>query len=439
MKINVRRLLFVLLASSLIVHAEDIRSFTILHTNDLHAHLMPDENGLGGFAYIAAEVKHQREGCAACIYLDGGDLVQGSPASSIFHGTPVYELANLLGIEGDTLGNHEFDYGWRMIQRFARIAHFPVANANVRNATGHYLTGKPYFFVKLAGLRIAVIGAVMGDLLGNFSTAEQVGPWRVEPVVETLRRVIPEVRPQSDLIMVLGHLNEAETEAILRELPEIPLVIAGHLEAGYYKQVGHRYGVNAKIYGVELGRLDVRYDVEKHDIASAKWTRIPIDSHQITPDPVVARAVAKWEARVDKVVGEPLGEARRTLSRAELQPFVEKAMAEATGADIGFITVNNIRATLPQGRVLARNIWELLPFDNLIVTGTFKGRELPPAITSRYPVEPEKVYKVAVTDFLATNQASPTQLNASGLKFPQTGPLQRDAMINWIRKKKVLE
>ncbi len=87
MKINVRRLLFVLLASSLIVHAEDIRSFTILHTNDLHAHLMPDENGLGGFAYIAAEVKHQREGCAACIYLDGGDLVQGSPVSSIFHGT----------------------------------------------------------------------------------------------------------------------------------------------------------------------------------------------------------------------------------------------------------------------------------------------------------------------------------------------------------------
>jgi hypothetical protein len=57
----------------------------------------------------------------------------------------------------------------------------------------------------------------------------------------------------------------------------------------------------------------------------------------------------------------------------------------------------------------------------------------------RYPVQPDREYKVAVTTFLAANQALPTQLSATGLKFPVTGPSERDAMLNWVRKKKVLE
>jgi hypothetical protein len=45
---------------------------------------------------------------------------------------------------------------------------------------------------------------------------------------------------------------------------------------------------------------------------------------------------------------------------------------------------------------------------------------------------------LATTDFTATNQADKAQLGASGLKFPRTGPLQRDAVIEWIKKKKVV-
>ena len=60
-------------------------------------------------AYLAAEVRHQREGCTACIFLQCSNLVQGSPVSTIYHGVPVYELANMLGLDAATLGNHEFD------------------------------------------------------------------------------------------------------------------------------------------------------------------------------------------------------------------------------------------------------------------------------------------------------------------------------------------
>src|SRR5438067_343855 len=88
--------------------APDVRKLTILHTNDLHAHLLPNEEGQGGFAYLATALRQQRAGCAECLYLNAGDLVQGTPVSTIFHGLPVYEIANRLGIDVATLGNHEF-------------------------------------------------------------------------------------------------------------------------------------------------------------------------------------------------------------------------------------------------------------------------------------------------------------------------------------------
>src|SRR5512138_1986626 len=83
----------------------EVRSLTILHTNDLHARISPLDNGSGGFAYLATALQRERAGCKDCILLNAGDLVQGSPVSTIFHGLPVYEIGNLLGFDVATLGN----------------------------------------------------------------------------------------------------------------------------------------------------------------------------------------------------------------------------------------------------------------------------------------------------------------------------------------------
>jgi 5'-nucleotidase / UDP-sugar diphosphatase len=438
----VKRLsLTVLWLSSLLLAQDDIRSLTILHTNDLHAQLLPNNDGLGGFAYLAAEVRHQREGCTSCIFLNAGDLVQGTPVSTIFNGAPVYKLANLLGFDAATVGNHEFDYGWKAVQGFARIAHFPLLSDNVQNAEHGFLTGKGYVIEKVAGVRVAIVGLVMGDLTGNYSTPDEVGPWQVKPVFETIHRTATELKGRADLIVALGHINVIEGSTILANAPDVSIAIIGHVHEGFPEmmQDGHRYAVELKAYGVELGRLDIRFDLTKHEILSAVWKRIPIDSHTITPAPDVAKEVAKWEAKVSRIVDVPIGEAKHPFTKEQLRPMIEHAMAEATGADFGFITTGDIRTTIPQGKLLARNIWNMLPFEDHIVVGRFKGSQLPPAITARYPVEQDREYKVAVTQFLATNQASGSQLSTTGLKFPVIGPTQRDAMLIWVRTKKILD
>jgi hypothetical protein len=40
--------------------AAEIRTLTILHTNDLHARMLPLENHHGGFAYLASVIRRER-------------------------------------------------------------------------------------------------------------------------------------------------------------------------------------------------------------------------------------------------------------------------------------------------------------------------------------------------------------------------------------------
>jgi 2',3'-cyclic-nucleotide 2'-phosphodiesterase (5'-nucleotidase family) len=434
-----RRLLSLLLCLTPL--AAQVKPLTILHSNDLHAHLLPDDRDNGGFARLATEVRRQKAQCAACLYLNAGDLVQGTPVSTLFHGAPIYQIANLLGIDVSTLGNHEFDYGWRRVQEFFHIARFPIVSANIVDADGKTVT-RPYIIQTVGGIRVGIIGAILGDLVGTVITQENAGPWHTLPVVETVRKYAAELRDRTDLIVVLGHIHdETEVSEILKQVPDVSVVVAGHSHEGYpaMMNVDGRVAVLVRSYGAQLGRLDLKVDVGAKRVLSAEWTKIPIDS-SIPPAPDVAREVAKWESKVSKLVDVPIGESTALMERNNpvLRKMIESAMAEQSGADIAWINPGNVRDTMPMGRILARAAWNILPFDNYIVLGKFKGSELPPSITKRYPVEPDREYTVATTDFTAANQADKDQLNATGLRFPQTGPLQRDAMIEWIKKKKVV-
>jgi 2',3'-cyclic-nucleotide 2'-phosphodiesterase (5'-nucleotidase family) len=436
------RLIAVCLAVASAFAQSSLHSLTILHTNDLHAHLQPDSDGVGGFAYLAAELRHQREGCRGCLYLNAGDLVQGTPVSTIYHGIPVYQISNLLGIDVSTPGNHEFDYGWKNVELFEKTAHYPLVSDNVADAQGRLLTHRGYAIRKVDGVRIAVIGLMLGDLVGNLSTEEQVGPWRVTPVVEAVRKTVAELRGKADLIVALGHIHSGEAEQIVHEIPEVSVVVIGHEHTGYKElhRFGNQYIVEAKSYGAELGRLDFQFDSAKHQVVSAEWKTIPIDSHKISPAPDVQKLVDSWESKVSKIVDVPIGESKRRLAGADLRRLIETAMAEESGADIAWINSGNVRGFLPQGQILARHVWDILPFDNFVVMGTFRGSEIPATVKREFPnLDPDKTYKLATTDFTAANQASQGQFGVSGLKFPVQGQLQRDAMIEWVKKKKVLE
>ena len=417
----------------------EIRTLTILHTNDLHAHLLPSARGEGGFAELAGAIRRERQNCNSCLLLNAGDLVQGTPVSTIFHGIPVFKLSNLFGFDAATLGNHDFDYGWQTTLKFAEIARYPIVAANVVDENGRLMMKRPYVYLTANGVRVAVIGLLTEDMR-RLTTASVRGPWRILPPAETLRRYAAEVRRQADLIVALGHLIEREEHEILTAVPEVPLAITGHAHEGMSAamRLDGRGVVRVKGYGEELGRLDLRVHVEEKKLLSWEWKRIPITRGKFEPAADMAREVRRWEAEVTKVVDTPIGESRKQFTHAELRRLVERIMAEEMKTDLGFINSGALRDTLRRGRLLARHVWNIMPFDNIVVTGQIKGSQLPPYLTAGRAIEPDRVYTLATTDFTSANQGETGHLGTGDISFTEEGPLLRDMLIEWIKRKKVL-
>jgi len=419
--------------------AAEVRSLTILHTNDLHARLTALENGRGGFAALAAVIRRERAHCTDCILLNAGDLAQGTPVSTIFQGEPVFEIANLFGFDAATIGNHDFDYGWMETRKFIQIANYPMVSANMVGADGRLFT-KPYVILKVNGLRVAVIGA-MTEELRTLSTPKLLGEWHAVAPIEAARRYAAELRDQADLIVLLGHINGAEENQFLSLAPEIPVLVTGHIHTGLEREVtrGGRILVRVKGYGEELGRLELKVDTEKKAPVSWTWKRIPIDGRRVEPAADVAALVNRWEGEVSKRVDQPLAVSKRKLDKPEVKRLIEQAMREETGADFAFINLGGVRDILPKGQLLVRQIWNVMPFDNRVVFGKFKGRDLPAVVIGTRKIDPDREYTLAVTDFTASNQDAEEQLQTKGLEFAGDGGLLRDLLLDWFRKKGVID
>jgi len=420
--------------------AAEVRTLTILHLNDLHSRLTPLENKRGGFAYLATVIRRERANCKDCILLNAGDLAQGTPVSTIFHGLPVFEIANLFGFDAATLGNHDFDYGWPQTRKFMDTAKYPIVSANVVGATQQVFTKEPYVILNVNGLRVAVIGA-MTQILDTLTTPQLVGEWHAVPVAATVRKYAQELKAKSDLIVLVAHITAKEELEVLSQVPEIPVTVSGHVHNGLPQALNQdgRVLVRVRAYGEELGRLELKVDTEKKAPVSWDWKKIPVDSTLEQPAADVARDVAKWEEQVVARVDRPLALSKRAFTKPEVKALIERAMRVETGADFAFMNLGGVRDIIPEGQLRDRNIWNIMPFDNRLLTGTFKGKDLPAVVLNGRTVEPDRNYTLAVTDFTATNQGTNENLRTTGLKFPGDAGLLRDALIDWFRKTKVIE
>lgn len=430
------------LALALLVCAApaEVRTLTILHTNDLHARISPLDTHKGGFAYVAAAIRRERENCRDCILLNAGDLVQGSPVSTIFHGLPVYEIGNLLGFDAATLGNHEFDYGWMQTRKFVQIAKYPIVSSNIVNGKGEAFTPKPYAILKVNGLRVAVLGA-MTESLGTLTTPKLVEDWHTLPLVATVSKYAAELKARADIVVLLAHITAEEEQAVLDSVPDVSVIISGHVHRGIDKPLEKdgRVMVRVKGYGEELGRLELQVDTEKKTAVAHTWKIIPIDSTKIQPVPEVAAAVQHWESEVTARVDRPLAVSKRAFTKAEVKKLIEQALRDETGSDFALMNLGGVRDLIPAGQLLERNIWDIMPFDNTVVVGTFKGRDLPPVVVGERKIDPDHTYTLAVSDYTAANQGTKENLQSSGLQFPNDVGLMRDILIDWFRKKKVIE
>jgi 2',3'-cyclic-nucleotide 2'-phosphodiesterase (5'-nucleotidase family) len=339
-----------------------------------------------------------------------------------------------------TLGNHDFDYGWMQARKFIQIANYPIVCSNVVGAEGQLFAPKPYVILNVNGLRVAVLGAMTDDLK-TLTIPAAMEQWHTAPALATARRYAAELKSQSDLIVLLGHITPQEELKFLADAPEIPVLVTGHAHNGLPQPLMQdgRILVRVKGYAEELGRLELKVDTKKKAPVAYTWKHIPIDSTSTAPAADVAALVKHWEDEVGARVDRPLAVSARAFDKREVKGLIEQAMRTQTGADFAFMNLGGVRDVVPKGQLLERNIWDIMPFDNRVVTGTFKGRDLPAAVLGGRQVEPGRDYTLAVSDFTAANQSTPENLRTTGLRFPNDAGLLRDVLLDWFRKKKLIE
>ena len=111
MKISKILLLIILCSFSgaLVASAEKL---VILHTNDTHSMIDPDDvDNLGGVLRRKVIIDSVRKAEKNVLLVDAGDFVQGTLYFNLYRGAVEQKLMNELGYDIRILGNHEFDNG----------------------------------------------------------------------------------------------------------------------------------------------------------------------------------------------------------------------------------------------------------------------------------------------------------------------------------------
>jgi len=377
----------------------------VLHTNDLHGHISGDDGRRGGVARMAAYVRRARATQPRVLFLDAGDCIAGTPVSTMFRGAPIFEVMSAMGYDAAALGNHEFDHGWRRIAAFREAATFPLLSANAYAPDGELVADRGYLVLELSGVRVGLIGVVT-EHTPHMITKRGNRGLAFLPVVPLLRELVPEVRRACDVLILLSHLGSRADRVVAEEVRGIDLIVGGHDHRliAEPEMVGSTAIVQALHSAAYLGETKVAVDPAGGGVRAVLGRAIPLRDLP-GPDPAVAAAVNRWEARVSAVVDVPIGAAEQAWGADRAAAFVEQVMRSWAGADFGFYNEGGVRAGLPAGQVLARHVWMMLPFGNVLATATIEGRHIGGQLGERLRgdgvrLDPGRVYTVATNSFV---------------------------------------
>ena len=98
----------------------------IVSTNDMHAQL-------ARFPLLATLIQQKKTEGGEVIVVDAGDRFSGNPYvdHALERGEPMIRLMNKVGYDVVTMGNHDFDYGQKILKKRLHEANFPVVCANM--------------------------------------------------------------------------------------------------------------------------------------------------------------------------------------------------------------------------------------------------------------------------------------------------------------------
>lgn len=365
----------------------------IIHFNDIHAQNTPliikrGDSGIrvGGFAHFKTVIDSLRGVASAngegVLVLGAGDDFQGTLFSTITRGASQISLLNHLAPDAVTLGNHEFDYGWKNIDSLVKYqVKYPVVSSNLYYKNGKGMV-KPYLIKEVNGVRVAIIG-MMTDNLSGVTLPRNIEDIKIEKEAIALRKILPHVKKEKpDIIIVLSHIGLESDMKLAESFPDVDLFVGGHSHTAIHtpRKKGRSIIVQADCKTRHVGELDIAVSTAKNRITQYSGKLIEVRSDERSADPIAQAMIDSMNIPIEKMFGDTIGtlanDWKKTGLNSNITTWHAKALREAVNADIGIMNTGGIRKNLPSGNITIRDMYEINPFNNQIIVYQVTGKEL---------------------------------------------------------------
>jgi 5'-nucleotidase len=414
-------------------HLEPI-DLQILAINDFHGNIASTSSSFGGTGradFLAANMAaREADAPGHTIQVSAGDLIGASPLiSALFHDEPTIEAMNLIGLDINGVGNHEFDEGPDELLRMAhggthpvdgdfggdvfRGADFDFLAANVvMDSTGDTIF--PSFTTRnYQGIEVAYIGLTL-EGTPTIVTPSGVAGLTFLDEAETVNALVPVLqRSGIESIVILLHegglsdggpqdCGTGLTGPIADIVPlfddAVDLVVAGHTNDEFVCEIDGKWVTMADTRGRLFTDIDVTLNQATRDMTIETIENVSNLQAGVTPDAQVTELIDRYDALSAPLANQVIGSITADILRAQnaagesaLGDVIADAQLDATDdvgfgeAVVAFMNPGGIREDLlfaqisggeAAGEVTYGEAFSVQPFGNSLVTMTLTGAQI---------------------------------------------------------------
>ncbi|MGK0465303.1 MAG: 2',3'-cyclic-nucleotide 2'-phosphodiesterase/3'-nucleotidase/5'-nucleotidase [Clostridium sp.] len=376
-----------------LVQATGEREVNILTFNDFHGAV--EEGGKNaGIAKFAGEINRVKNINPNTIVVAAGDIFQGSAMSNLTYGAPVNEMMKEVGVVASAVGNHEFDWGIDKIAKWAEEGEYDFLASNIYDkTTGKPVTwAKPYMIVEKGGIKIGLVGIATPETAFKTSPVIVKNLEFKDPVASAKEWAKVAKDNGADVVIALTHLGafQDDDDKITGEATDlcgvenIDAVISAHTHQTVSGMVNGIPVVQAYKEGRSLGRLTIKVDADDKVAGIVPSVDTLYKRADTLVEDATVKAIAdKYSKELEPILGEILGATDKKLTHDKSAPgtsllgqWTTDVMRKVAGTQIGITNGGGLRVPLAAGNITMGNMYEVMPFDNTLVTMKLKGSDL---------------------------------------------------------------
>lgn len=395
-------------------------TLTVLYTSDVHGNVLPklygnNEKAELGLAKYASAVKRKRLQNNPLIVIDNGDLIQGTPLMTHYvkehqeKENPMVGIMNRINIDAGVIGNHEFNFGKKVLQQAVEASNYPWLSANIVDAvTKEPKFGPPYIIKTLdQGIKIAIVG-VTTHYIPNWEAPKHIEGIDFLDAYSTLKHWVNVIKEEEnpDLLIACYHgglekdpVTGEATEALTgenqgykmcTEIKGIDILLTGHQHRTFVEKINGTLvlqpGSSCQFYG------EVTVTFAKQE---RKWKPIHKEGklhslEQFEADDEILSYIETLETSTQRWLDKPIGYVNGDMTitdpfqaRVRKHPFIEfihKVQMEASGADISVASLLNNHSAGFSSVVTMRDIVSNYMYPNTLVVLELTGKDIKEAL-----------------------------------------------------------